>query len=462
MKRYILPIIALLGSWSLLGITAESQIAKSPKNTPIIEPASDHAGWQDDSFSTPMDEDRHQGIEDRDRNRSVLDRRVHLKESPLAVAGGSARSRIVAISQATNKGAVPSRRVSAQDLKSTQLPNLKHMANAQIDQSPKPAILPQNASQPALHESPVPPVNPGSIPQSGQAAAPSPAGASNAPKVPNGIQNGIQNTPQKVSEAVSTGVQVEDIIEPVESYRFSGLDRPDPFIAPVKLVEASKAHSIDSEEIPIISPLQYHDLKTLMVTGVWETERGKWKAMIETPDRQGIITKLQDAVGNSAGRVTEISPNGVLVREYRLRKDGSQEFNDRMIAMAKESDSGEKFMGGKIILSPGASAPEVLRPDLPGEDQSKKKAPITSQFGPVVGPQFGPQYGQQFGPYGGMPPQFSPVPAGLPVAQDNDGAPRGNLPVGIPAEYPPKPEVSPVDPGGPADSGNQGRTGGAL
>lgn len=164
------------------------------------------------------------------------------------------------------------------------------------------------------------------------------------------------------AESVTGGVRVEDIVEQSEVYRFSGLDKPDPFLAPVKVVETVKSQSLDAEEIPIISPLQYYDLKSLLVTGVWETDKGQWKAMIETPDHQGIIAKSQDAVGNSGGRITEISRYGVLVREYKLRKDGTQEFSDRMMPMAKESDVSDDFKGGTIVLTPGAVQPEVIRP----------------------------------------------------------------------------------------------------
>jgi Tfp pilus assembly protein PilP len=177
-----------------------------------------------------------------------------------------------------------------------------------------------------------------------------------------------QDHPAKEAEssvpAMNSVLKVEDIVEQGERYQYSGHDKPDPFLAPIQLVEAKK-QVLDSEEIPIISPLQYFDVKALQTKGVWEAEAGNWKAMIETPDQQGIITKLGDPIGNSGGRVIQVSTNGVLVREYKLQKDGTQAFSERLVPMAKDSNVDEQFLGGKIILTPGASTPIVEKPEDP-------------------------------------------------------------------------------------------------
>lgn len=166
-------------------------------------------------------------------------------------------------------------------------------------------------------------------------------------------------------ESVTKGVRVEDIIEPTEVYHYAGAEKSDPFIAPIGTFDStvSKVESVDAEEIPIVSPLQYYDLKVLSVTGVWESEKGKWKAMIETPDQQGIITKVHDSVGNSGGRITDISSNGVKVRQFKLKKDGSQEFSDHVIGMARETSGSNAVPGGTIVLKPGANSPEMHIPE---------------------------------------------------------------------------------------------------
>ncbi len=167
---------------------------------------------------------------------------------------------------------------------------------------------------------------------------------------------------------VTQGLRIEDIVDEEQVYEFAGAEKPDPFLAPIGDIEeeglAQKdLEVIDADEIPIVSPLQYHDLKSLVVSGVWESETGVWKALIETPDRQGIIAKAQDPVGNGGGRITAIAPDGVKVREYRLRSDGSQEFFDRVISMARDDGALEQMKGGSIIIKPGAKNTEVRLPE---------------------------------------------------------------------------------------------------
>lgn len=160
------------------------------------------------------------------------------------------------------------------------------------------------------------------------------------------------------------GPKVEDFEPLGEGYRFAGADKRDPFVAPfveefVAPIEAIK--DPNAEEIPIVSPLQLHEVKSLVVTGVWETDSNLWKAMIETPGNQAIIAKVQDPIGNSGGRIVSIDTTGLRLREYRLRKDGTQEFFDKHLQLRQADGSiGDVFKGGKIILKPGATSPEMI------------------------------------------------------------------------------------------------------
>lgn len=173
----------------------------------------------------------------------------------------------------------------------------------------------------------------------------------------------------------ASGVSVEEIIETTEVYKFAGRDKADPFIPPIGTVGSNTVAALDADEIPIVSPLQYHGVKALVVTGIWQAEDNRWKAMIETPDQQGIIAQNGDPIGNSGGHISEIGSNGVKVREYTLKKDGSRLYSDFVIGMANDAPEEFEPTGGKIVLKPGSSEPEVRKPEVSPSDNTKTDKP---------------------------------------------------------------------------------------
>ena len=162
-------------------------------------------------------------------------------------------------------------------------------------------------------------------------------------------------------------LRVEDVVEQTETFHFAGKDKPDPFIPPLGSVESKQElKTLSADEIPIVSPLQYFTVKQLLVTGVWQGADNRWKAMIETPDQQGVIVQSGDPIGNSGGHVANIGPNGVKVRQYRLQRDGARLYGETVIGMAPETAE-KPETGGKIILKPGVERPEVQLPDANGD-----------------------------------------------------------------------------------------------
>jgi hypothetical protein len=88
--------------------------------------------------------------------------------------------------------------------------------------------------------------------------------------------------------------------------------------------------------------------------------------LIGTPATQGIEAKLGDPVGNSGGRIMSINPESVIVREFSVRFDGTREYRDVPLHMGSdlpvEKTALEK-VGGRLILRPGATQPELVAPD---------------------------------------------------------------------------------------------------
>ncbi len=174
---------------------------------------------------------------------------------------------------------------------------------------------------------------------------------------------------QDSSNTASKRLRVEDIIEPTIDYRYSSARRKNPFVPEIVLtgqIARQRELSPNDVEIPIVSPLQAFALSQLSVIGVWETDAHLWKALIGTPATQGIEAKLGDPVGNSGGRIMSINPESVIVREFSVRFDGTREYRDVPLHMGSdlpvEKTALEK-VGGRLILRPGASQPEVVAPD---------------------------------------------------------------------------------------------------
>lgn len=180
---------------------------------------------------------------------------------------------------------------------------------------------------------------------------------------------------QDPANTVTKGVRVEDIIEPTAEYRYVSGRRKNPFVPDVIKGRSIKQKELDPNdvEIPIINPLQSFDVKQLSVIGTWESSESGWKALIQTPSNTGIETKLGDPAGNSGGRIVSISPEAVIVREFSVRADGTREYRDVPLYMGSDkqrTDDGQ--IGGRVILRPGASTPEIEGPD----SQKKSLTPI--------------------------------------------------------------------------------------
>jgi len=163
--------------------------------------------------------------------------------------------------------------------------------------------------------------------------------------------------------SVTNGIRVEDIIEPSSEYQYSSSRKKNPFLPEIKTARRAAAQrelSPNDVEIPIINPLQSFPVSQLGVIGVWEGDDHVWKALIETPTNQGIETKLGDPAGNSGGRIMSITPESVVVREFSVRTDGTREYRDMPLYMGSDNPQRSNVsIGGRLILRPGASAPEI-------------------------------------------------------------------------------------------------------
>ena len=172
---------------------------------------------------------------------------------------------------------------------------------------------------------------------------------------------------EELSEVkTSNEVKIEDIVEPENDYRYSSFGGQDPFQVPIVSDTDLKPEDekpqtaiqkVFGSEIPMVSPLQAFPLQQLSVKGVWKLPDGEARAIVMTPDKQGVVVKKGDPI--AVGKILDIQRKKMLVRQYRLREDGTREFSDIEVKIG--NDKPKEL--GTIKLNPG----ETPQFDRPGE-----------------------------------------------------------------------------------------------
>ncbi len=175
----------------------------------------------------------------------------------------------------------------------------------------------------------------------------------------------------------------EEILNPPNEYHYAAFGKPDPFVKPFAPPVRTRDTNHDRDggdaigknkegyEIPLVSALQV-SLHLLQIKGIWEIGGGERKALIAVVGEkgntamQGLIAKVGDPIG-LAGKIIKIEKNSVVTRQYRLREDGSREFEDVVLTLGTSipnRSAPEAMRKGRVILSPGKE-PQLQYDNLP-------------------------------------------------------------------------------------------------
>lgn len=236
-------------------------------------------------------------------------------------------------------------------------------------------------------------------------------------------------------------LKIKDIVEPTSEYTYASFGKQDPFALPSSLLgpqstldeaaDSTTRAAVGSKEITVTSPLQGYPLSALVVRGVWQTAEGEFRAVIQTPKREGVVVKLGDPI--SSGKILTIEKDSIMVRLYKLRNDGVREYDDSRMsfgATPKVSRSTIKLEPGKEAQFPNIEEPAdadsaqsrrnaanpavpVVNADVPGGAAAANAGGAKAAPPPVAG---------QEAP--GMP--FNPG-AGIPVPAAASGRPGANI-----------------------------------
>lgn len=243
---------------------------------------------------------------------------------------------------------------------------------------------------------------------------------------------------KSVAQEVTKGLRVEDVVEPPTEYHYAAFGKPDPFVPPMITAREQDVATVSSLEVPIVSPLQAHELSALSLVGIWQLSSGERKALVMAPPStrveggraQGIIVRNGDPIGKNGGKILAIGETYLTVREFRLAVDGTRQYEDVTMQMgARDSEP-----SGKIRFVPGSEKTEII----PESDRS-----VVIQSGGGVAAQ------QETAPVNTAPPIARLIPEPRNNAADKAlGEPQAS-PAGLPAS----PAATPI--GAPADAAIQ-------
>lgn len=204
-----------------------------------------------------------------------------------------------------------------------------------------------------------------------------------------------------VAEDLTGGVRVEDIVEPTAEYHFASFGKGDPFSPPPEQPkgsssmifrpadDAARLSSAATREEVLKSKLQRYKLDELKIVGMWRAEGESRKALILTPEGQGVTVQENDPI-TPGGKIARIEKDRLVVRMYSIDIDGTQKSRDEFLAFTKGREAEDT---GKIVMRPGKEAefisdrrplPETpaaglpsLNPPLPSNPMNGSMAPPT-------------------------------------------------------------------------------------
>ncbi|MBC62154.1 MAG: hypothetical protein CMP11_06815 [Zetaproteobacteria bacterium] len=154
-----------------------------------------------------------------------------------------------------------------------------------------------------------------------------------------------QNSPEEINtENLSDIINIERVKNFHLKYNYSSEAKPDPFKPPTSK-EGKK-----SIKIQITSSLQKFDIEELKLVGIWNIGKNKNKALVMTPDEEGVICKVNDPIGKKGAVIHEITDNKISIRKFKLTKEGSRIYSDEYLILGGKEE--EKNKDDIIVITP--------------------------------------------------------------------------------------------------------------
>ena len=172
----------------------------------------------------------------------------------------------------------------------------------------------------------------------------------------------LSDSVQNVIDKLESGVRIDDIVEPTAGYHYSSFSKKDPFSYPT-------TDNVSDDEF-ISSRLQKFDVNSLQVVGIWKLSTGISRALVLTPDNEGIVVSVGSSIGQNNGEVLDIARNKIIVREYTITPDGTRQFDDITMNIAKDKEETTADLNNSSEPTP------VAEEDVVSELQKAIKATV--------------------------------------------------------------------------------------
>ena len=177
----------------------------------------------------------------------------------------------------------------------------------------------------------------------------------------------------RIALDVTNGIRIKDIVQPSAEYHFASFGRPDPFLPKIRVNRNDrrtvKEGDPDYEDIQITSVLQKYPLTELQIVGIWNPQNAPRKALVNTPNGEGVVIQMGDSIGIKAGKVIAIAEDFVSVREFEISFDGTRQFQDLKLWITGKKPPEAEFIRLGGLDSKKANG-EVQEPQQPATSMS--------------------------------------------------------------------------------------------
>jgi Tfp pilus assembly protein PilP len=131
---------------------------------------------------------------------------------------------------------------------------------------------------------------------------------------------------------ITGDIKTEKMGQSDKDYTFSDFGKQDPFVPPKITLADDETQGSEG------TMLQKYSISDLKLVGLLKSHQGEKKAIVMTPDDEGIIIKKGDLIGKSGGKVIDFEDKGIRVRESYLNSNGNKEFKDFTLQIPESND----------------------------------------------------------------------------------------------------------------------------
>lgn len=135
----------------------------------------------------------------------------------------------------------------------------------------------------------------------------------------------------KPPENVASAPQQEAKLE-AESYIYDPKGRRDPFLS---IIEAAKKDRDVEKKKKGLKPSEAYEVGEIKVIAIASDRKNRY-AMVQFPDNKYFTVREGTTLGRFGGKVVNISPEGIVVREYVKNYRGETQAKDTQLKLRKE------------------------------------------------------------------------------------------------------------------------------